>query len=76
MKPAAAAAGSAASVIAAATATRVNPSAESSSSRSTVMPPMANRGRPHSRGTAARNSRGACRPNDFVLDGKQGPTPR
>jgi len=76
MIAAAAAAGSAAPVTADATASRSIPAAASSSSRSSVMPPMAKAGRPISRGTARRNSGGAKASNRFVVDGKQGPTPR
>jgi hypothetical protein len=76
MNPRAAAAGSAAPVTAEATATRLKPSDSTAARRSSVMPPIANAGRLVSRATLRRNSAAAKASNDFVGDGKQGPTPR
>jgi hypothetical protein len=56
-------------VIAAATATRVMPSAARASSRSSVIPPMANTGRGLERAAAARNAGVAWVANALVAEG-------
>jgi thiol-disulfide isomerase/thioredoxin len=71
----AAAAGSAAAVTAVATANRRIPRAARASIRSGVIPPMAKAGSPISATTPRRNAAEANAANDFVADGKQGPTP-
>ena len=76
MNARATAAGSGADVTAAATATRVMPSAASSSSRSSVTPPIANAGKAISAATVRRNSGGANPRKVLVVDAKQGPMPR
>jgi thiol-disulfide isomerase/thioredoxin len=68
-KARAAAAGAGAAVIAEATANRRIPSTASSSTRSSVMPPMAKAGSGISATTALRKAGAAKAANDFVADG-------